>query len=123
MFRRASQGKSAGTEKEPAMAIWRREQVHQVRYLVQVTHRPGECLWAMDELLGRGPHYQELFWWGCSVGDHVALALVQASGREDAVESLVPPIMREQATVRRLARVDLGQVRRLHDDEDLAQTG
>jgi hypothetical protein len=105
------------------MAIWRKPKGPDVQYLVEVTHEPGECLWAMDELLGRGPYYQDLFWWGCSVGDHTALALVQASGREDAVESIVPPTLRKRATVRRLTRVDLGQLRHLQDEQDLAQTG
>ncbi len=105
------------------MAFRRKAHADSVRYLIEVGHEPGRCLWAMDELLGRGPYYQELFWWGCSVGEHVAVALVQASGREDALESVVPPTLRSTTTVRRLARIDLGQLRSLHDGQDLSRAG
>lgn len=91
-----------------------------VRYLVEVPHAPDECLLAMDEILGRGPYHQELFWWGCSVGEHSAWALVQASGRGDALEALLPPTWRDRATVRRLTRVDLAELRRRHDAENTA---
>jgi hypothetical protein len=88
-----------------------------VRYLIEVPHTADECLWVMDELLGRGPFQQYLFWWGCSIGEHSAWALIEASGRGEALEEVVPPTLRRRAIVRRLARVDIGELLSRHKDE------
>ena len=76
------------------------------RYLVEVPHDPDECGWVMDEIIGRGPQYALMFWWGCQVGEHRAWAWLDGPGREAVLEEALPPVLRARAVVHRVARVD-----------------
>jgi hypothetical protein len=91
------------------------------RYLVEVPHDPDECGWVMDEIVGRGPQYALLFWWGCQVGEHRAWAWLDGSGREAVLEEALPPVLRRRAVVHRIARVDGPQLREWHDRHDAAR--
>ena len=51
----------------------------------------------MDEIIGRGPQYAQLFWWGCHVGDHRAWAWLDGPGREAVLEEALPPVLRARA--------------------------
>ena len=75
----------------------------------------------MDEVIGRGPQYAGMFWWGCSVGDHRAWALLDGSGREAVLEEALPPVLRDRAIVHRLTRVDGPALREWHDAHDAAR--
>jgi hypothetical protein len=81
------------------------------RYLIEVPHDPGECAAAMREIVGRGPQYAQMFWWGCRVGEHSAWAWLDGQGREAVLEEALPPGLRERAIVRRLSRVDGREIR------------
>jgi hypothetical protein len=85
------------------------------RYLIEVPHEPDECLWVQDEIIGRGPHYQGMFWWGCPVGEHSAWTMLDGTGREHVLEEALPPVLRSRARVRRLARVDPRELRARHE--------
>ncbi len=50
------------------------------RYLIEVPHDADECGWMMDEIIGRGPQYGSMFWWGCHVGEHRAWAMLDGPG-------------------------------------------
>lgn len=88
------------------------------KYLIEVPHGADECTWVMDEIIGRGPHYQQLFYWGCLTGEHSAWALLDGPGREAVLEEALPPVLRERARVRRVARVWSDELRRLHEERD-----
>lgn len=90
------------------------------RYLIEVPHEADECLWVMDEIVGRGPQYADLFWWGCQVGEHRAWVMLDGSGREAVLEEALPPVLRSRAIVHRLSRVDGPELRGRHDEEDPA---
>lgn len=91
------------------------------RYLVELPHDADECVWVMDEIVGRGPHFQTMFWWGCHVGDHRAWAFVDGQGRQEVLEWALPPVLRERALVHRLSRMDGRELRRWHEAQDDAQ--
>jgi hypothetical protein len=91
------------------------------RYLIEVPHEPDECLWVMDEIIGRGPQYAHMFWWGCHVGEHRAWALLDGPGREAALEEALPPVLRSRAIVHRLSRVDGPGLRARHDEQEEAR--
>ena len=74
------------------------------RYLIEVPHEADECTWVMDEIIGRGPQYAHLFWWGCHVGEHRAWAWLDGSGRQEVLEEALPPVL-EDAPATRAARV------------------
>ena len=90
------------------------------KYLIEVPHGADECTWVMDEIIGRGPHYQQLFYWGCLTGEHSAWALLDGPGREAVLEEALPPVLRERARVRRVARVWSDELRRLHEERTRA---
>jgi hypothetical protein len=87
------------------------------RYLVEVPHDPGECTWVMDEIIGRGPQYQSMFWWGCQVDDHRAWAFLDGFGRDEILEEALPPVLRDRAVVHRLSRMDGRDLRRRHEED------
>ena len=70
----------------------------------------------MGEIVGRGPQYAQMFWWGCKVGDHRAWAWLEASGREEVLEEALPPVLRGRALVHRLARVDGPELREWYEE-------
>ena len=88
------------------------------KYLIEVPHDADECLWAMDEIIGRGPQYQHLFYWGCMAGEHSAWALLDGPGREAVLEEALPPVLRERARVRRVSRVWSTELMRRHEEQD-----
>lgn len=88
------------------------------RYLIEVPHEPDECVWLMDEIVGRGPQYQQMFWWGCHVGDHSAWAFLDGHGREEVLEEALPPTLRARARVRRLSRIDGRELRDWHESRE-----
>lgn len=90
-------------------------------YLVEVPHAPDECGWIMDEIIGRGPQYGLMFWWGCQTGEHRAWAWLDGPGREAVLEEALPPVLRERAVVHRVSRVDGPQLLEWHDRHDMAQ--
>jgi hypothetical protein len=94
-----------------------RQRTH-TRYLVEVPHDPDECGWVMDEIIGRGPQYAHMFWWGCQVGEHRAWAWLDGPGREAVLEEALPPVLRGRAVVHRLSRVDGPELRDWHEAHD-----
>jgi hypothetical protein len=88
------------------------------RYLIEVPHTADECTWVMDEIVGRGPQYQSMFWWGCQVGEHRAWAFLDGYGRKEILEEALPPVLRERGIVHRLSRVDGRDLRRFHEEKD-----
>jgi hypothetical protein len=86
------------------------------KYLIEVPHSADECLWVMDEIIGRGPYYQHMFYWGCMTGDHSAWALLEGSGREAVLEEALPPTLRERARVRRVSRVWSTELMKRHEE-------
>jgi hypothetical protein len=99
------------------MGIFDRAKRIKTRYLIEVPHDAGECPWVMDEIVGRGPQYAQMFWWGCHVGDHRAWAWLDGSGREEVLEEALPPVLRERAIVHRVAHVDGRELRDRHEAE------
>jgi len=91
------------------------------RYLIEVPHDPDECTWVMDEIVGRGPQYQSMFWWGCQVGDHRAWAFLDGHGRQEVLEEALPPVLRARGIAHRLSRVYTSDLRRIKDDEHEAR--
>jgi hypothetical protein len=91
------------------------------RYLIEVPHDPDECTQIMDEIIGRGPQYAQLFWWGCHVGEHRAWAWLDGSGREEVLEEALPPVLRARAVVHRVSRVDGPELRDWHEAQDAAR--
>ncbi len=91
------------------------------RYLIEVPHEADECTWVMDEIIGRGPQYAHLFWWGCHVGEHRAWAWLDGSGRQEVLEEALPPVLRARAVVHRVSRIDGPELRDWHEAEDAAR--
>jgi hypothetical protein len=88
------------------MGVFGRSKRATTRYLIEVPHDADECLWVMNEILGRGPQYAGLFWWGCHVGDHRAWAWLDGPGREAVLEEALPPVLRGRAVAHRLSRLE-----------------
>jgi hypothetical protein len=91
------------------------------RYLIEVPHDADECGWVMDEIIGRGPQYGSMFWWGCHVGEHRAWAMLDGPGREAVLEEALPPVLRARALVHRVSRIDGPELRDWLDARDAAR--
>jgi len=91
------------------------------RYLIEVPHDPDEWLRVMDEIIGRGPQYAQLFWWGCHVGEHRAWALLDATGRQEVLEEALPPVLRGCAVVHRVSHIDGPELRDWHEAREDAR--
>ena len=97
------------------MGLLSRAKRTKTRYLMKVPHDPDECLWVMDEIIGRGPQYAHLIWWGCHVGEHRAWALLGGTGRQEVLEEALPPVLRGRAVVHRVSRSDGPGLRDWHE--------
>ena len=67
----------------------------------------------MDEIIGRGPQYGHLFWWGCHVGEHSAWAPRDGTGRQGGPRG--GPVLRGRAVVRRVSRRGGPELRDWHE--------
>jgi hypothetical protein len=91
------------------------------RYLIEVAHDADECGWVMDEIIGRGPQYGSMSWWGCRVGEHRAWAMLDGPGWEAVLEEALPPALRARALAHRVSCIDGPELRDRPDARDAAR--
>ncbi len=86
------------------------------KYLIHATHEPLECVKFLNSYLQAGSHYLTHAEWGCHAGVHEEWMIVEAE--DDAGAALmVPPVLRNQATVVKLNRFTPDDIRAMHAGE------
>jgi hypothetical protein len=83
------------------------------KYLIHAAHEPQQVAKLLDSFLQAGAHYLTHAEWGCAAGVHEEWIIVEAENDTGAI-LMVPPILRNQATVIRLNRFTPDQIRSLH---------
>ena len=81
------------------------------RYIVISNHKAEDCVKALKEALAIG--YLTHFDWGCKDGVHTGWAILEAEERSQAMLS-VPPFLRDQATVVRVAKFRPETIEAMH---------
>jgi hypothetical protein len=86
------------------------------RYMIQASHDPARdaCLRILDAFLHAGAHYLTHAEWGCQAGVHTAWIIVEAED-DAAARLMVPPVIRNSATLVRLNTFTPDQIRSLHE--------
>jgi hypothetical protein len=84
------------------------------RYMVEVSHTPRECVWALKRMLEAGPEFLARFDWGCKDGDHTGWAVLDAESKFE-IQELVPQVMRAKARIVQLNEFTPEEVEAFHD--------
>lgn len=81
------------------------------RYMIQSSHDPShaDCERIKQSIFRAGSHFVTHAEWGCADGNHTAWLIVEAENDRDAW-LVVPPAMRETATVTRLNRFGFAEL-------------
>jgi hypothetical protein len=81
------------------------------RYMIQSSHDPthADCERFKQSIFRAGAHFVANAEWGCADDNHTAWLIVEAENDRDA-RLIVPPAMRETATVTRLNRFGFSEL-------------
>jgi len=82
-------------------------------YMLSSHHTPEECLSALDEFTASGKGALDAWYWGCMDGDHTGYEIVQASSKDEALET-VPENLRAKAKAVKLNKFSEEQVASFH---------
>lgn len=83
------------------------------RYLIESPHTVGECLRALDEILGRDPGLLAKYDFACMSGEHTGYLIVEAGSESEAREN-VPSFLRGNARVIKLDKFTPEQIKSFH---------
>lgn len=84
------------------------------RYMIELPHKPEECLKALDEELAKGKDILDKFEFGCKAGDHTGYALVDANTRNDALNKYVPNFIQEKARIVEVGKFTPEMIKSFH---------
>jgi hypothetical protein len=84
------------------------------RYIVEMTHTPHDCVWALKQLLSAGPEFLGHFDWGCKDGEHIGWTIVEAESKFEA-QKLVPRILHPTTRIIQLNQFTREQVEAFHE--------
>ena len=83
------------------------------RYLLTCPHTPEDCVPDLDSILGHSQELLNRFEWGCTDGEHVGWAIVEA-GNESVARMLLPVSIRQKASVRQVTKFTPQDIKNLH---------
>ena len=81
------------------------------RYLIETPHREHDCLNLLQLVHAAG--YLIHFDWGCMNGVHTGWAIIDAENEAEA-RLAVPPLVRGEARVVKVNKIDPAMLMRLH---------
>jgi hypothetical protein len=84
------------------------------RFLIETPHREQDCLKLIQLLHAQG--YLMQFDWGCLNGVHTDWAVIEAGNLAEA-RLVVPPLVRGQAHVVKVSKLDAATLAPVHVDE------
>lgn len=84
------------------------------RYMIELPHKPEECLKALDEELAKGKDILDKFEFGCKAGDHTGYALVDANTRNDVLNKYVPKFIEEKARIVEVGKFTPEMIKSFH---------
>lgn len=81
------------------------------RYMIQSSHDAthADCERIQQSIFQAGAHFVSNAEWGCADGNHTAWLIVEAEDDRDAL-LIVPPALRDTATVTRLNRFGFAEL-------------
>lgn len=94
--------------------MWLKKEVPMARYMIELPHKPEECLKALDEELAKGKDILDKFEFGCKAGDHTGYALVDANTRNDVLNKYVPKFIEEKARIVEVGKFTPEMIKSFH---------
>jgi len=89
------------------------------RFLIETPHRAQDCLSVVQLLHARG--YLTHFDWGCESGVHTGWAVLEADSEAEA-RLVVPPLVRKQARVTKVSKLDSEALTQMHKGDKAPQS-
>ncbi len=83
------------------------------RYLIESPHTVGECLRALDEIIGRDPALLAKYDFACMSGEHTGYVIVEAGSESEAREN-VPSFLRGKARIVKVDKFTPEQIKSFH---------
>ena len=83
------------------------------RYLIESPHTVGECLRALDEILGRDPGLLAKYDFACMSGEHTGYVIVDAGSESEAREN-IPSFLRGKARIVKVDKFTPEQIKSFH---------
>jgi hypothetical protein len=84
-------------------------------FYVESSHTANECLEALDEILSYHPRLLNMFWFGCTGGDHTARATIEGRNEQE-VREMIPLNQRKKMYIVKVEKYSPGHIRALHDE-------
>jgi hypothetical protein len=86
------------------------------RYLIETSHTPRECVWALKQLLHHRPDAVPEFEWGCHDGVHTGWSVVEAEHRFAAMD-VVPRVLRPNTRIVQLNQFTEDEIMAFHEGQ------
>jgi hypothetical protein len=83
------------------------------RYLIESTHKPEDCVAALDTMVEQDKKLLAKMEWGCLSGDHTGYVIVDAASEQDARDKL-PETLRANAKVVKLNKFTPKEIASFH---------
>jgi hypothetical protein len=83
------------------------------RYLIETSHKPEDCVTALDTMVEQDKKLLTKIDWGCLSGDHTGYVIVEASSEQDARAKL-PDTLRASAKVVKLNKFTPKEIASFH---------
>lgn len=84
------------------------------RFMIQSSHKPEECLKALDDISSKGKDTLDKYQFGCREGDHTGYVTVDAGTKNDALNDYVPEFLRSKARVVEIQKFTPEMIKSLH---------
>ena len=83
------------------------------KYLVETSHSPRHCVWALQTDRDEAKEMVSRFAWGCADGEHCGWAIVEAE-HKFAAQALVPRVLRSGMRIVELREFTLEEAQAFH---------
>jgi len=83
------------------------------QYLIETTHKPEDCVAALDKMVAQDKKLLSKVEWGCLSGDHTGYVIVDASSEQDA-RAMLPESLRAGAKVIKVSKFTPKEIAALH---------
>ena len=82
-------------------------------YLIETTHKPEDCVAALDTMVEKDKKLLSKIDWGCLSGDHTGYVIVEAANEQDARAQL-PETLRAGAKVTKVTKFTPKEIASFH---------
>ncbi len=84
------------------------------RYIIETSHKPEDCVSALDAMVEQDKKLLAKMDWGCLSGDHTGYVIIEAASEQDARAKL-PEKLRTSAKVTKLNKFTPKEIASFHE--------